>query len=102
MEPVNCPDDLLIEGFRVVTIGAPDNLPPGMESAVESVQAQVGDTPLGPIIIITCQLQEGDLDRMQANGGVFYYTVFGTGLSPFSFTIPDPPPMSLNGNGVSD
>lgn len=82
MKPVSIPERLrhTNEGFETITIGPP----PGTESRIGSVEAEVGESQYGPTILILMRLGKDDFTTLQENHGLFWFSLLSDRLYPFS------------------
>jgi hypothetical protein len=82
VKPVSIPGRLRHEkdGFTVMDIGAP----PGLESEVNTVEAEVGESRFGPTILVLMRIPSKDMAVLKENHGLFWYATMNDHLHPFS------------------
>ncbi len=85
MKPVSIPERLRHEheGFKTITIAAP----PGTESTISPVEAEVGESPkFGPVILVLMRITGGEMAVLEQNHGLFWFCTIGDFLRPFSMS----------------
>ncbi len=88
MKPVNIPQTLRHdkEGFATVTIGAP----PGSESTVAPIEAEVGESKFGPTFLTLMKMDASDITKLQKNYGLFWFASMSDHIHPFSMIVFSP------------
>lgn len=87
MRPVPIADELIPEGCKRLVIAAPDG--DLLNDEIRPIEAVVGLTEdRGPLFAMLLQLEEGDLERLQACGGL-WLSMYTNQLPPFAVEIAD-------------
>jgi hypothetical protein len=88
VRPTPIPDAEVFEGGKRMVIAGPDGDLTGDIRPVEAILSAFEGVPAFSLRIA---LEPGDLERLQSHG-VFWLTVAGRQLQPFSLHVPDEVP----------
>jgi hypothetical protein len=88
MRPTPIPDAEVFEGGTRITVAGPDG---DLTGDIRPVEAVVTVDDGRPCFSMRITLEDGDLERLSAHG-VFWLTILGRQLQPFSLFVPDEVP----------
>lgn len=88
MTPTPVPDEEMWEGTVRTVIGPPGN---DLDSGIAPVEVLVDTVDGTPVIRIRCVIEEHDVRRIAEGERVFWLSMYGDHLHPFSVDMPELP-----------